>query len=156
MSVLTIQNAIIAKVTAEAVDGGKLASVALIGKTAYPGMILASYPYVGVEIGHREEDPGANNEMKSTIQYLCSVYVHSDVSLDDAYAQREALLDDGNGNGLENVLRSIVPQTDLGAWQAYIREVRYESSLTDGRRQNGTEWIAMAVIRYEVKAVIFY
>lgn len=156
MSVLIIQNKILEKIEAAAVPGGKLASVQLIGKTAYPGLLSMAYPYVGLEIGHRLEEPTTQNEMSSVIQFMVSIFVHSDVSLDDAYNQREMLLDDGNGNGLENVLRSIVPQTDLGAWQSYIKEIRYESSLADGRKQNGTEWLAMAVIRFEVRAAISY
>ena len=101
---IAIKTEIINEFVAQMGTGGKLSTVKAIGPTAFPESGV--YPYVGVELIKSTEEFVANHKIRANFTFAISISVKSTTLLQDAYTARDAIIDDGTGNGVQPLLRS--------------------------------------------------
>ena len=103
---LAIKEAIITVFTASQGASGTLYAVKAVGPTGYNETGVS--PYVGVELIKTSESFGASHQIKIKMSFGISVSVTSTTLLQDAYKARDLIIDDGNGNGIQPLLRNSI------------------------------------------------
>ena len=144
-----IKQAIINAFAAQQGASGKLASVLAIGPTAFPE--ANAYPYIGVDIVKTKEEFIGNHHMRISIDFGISCSVKSITLLQDAYTQRDVILDDGNGNGYQPILRNMM-YTLLGGLitKCEIGDTIFLSNVSQDKLAAPTEFYADAVTMFHV------
>ena len=144
-----IKQAVLNALVAQQAPGGKLASVQSIGPTAFPES--NTYPYIGCDIIKTKEEFIGNHHMRICIDFGITCSVKTITLLADAYAIRDTLLDDGNGNGFLPVLRNMM-YTLLGGLitKAEIGETIFLSNVSQDRSAAPTEFYADVVVMFKV------
>ena len=150
---VAIKAELIKAFTNEQHPGGKLSSVLAIGPTSYPESGV--FPYVGVDIVKMKEAFIANHKIRLTIDFAISVSVRSTTLLQDAYKVRDALLDDGAGNGLQPILHNnmylllngLIEKSEIG-------DIILLSNIDGDKGAAQTQFFADAVIMYSVNQTI--
>jgi len=128
---------------------GVLAPVLSVGPTSFPES--GTYPYVGVDIVRMNEDFVGNHKVRLTIDFGISISVKSTTLLQDAYTVRDSIIDDGNGNGVQPLLRSIMTSLLGGLIEkAEIGQTILLNNVEDDKTSPPTVFYADAVITYTV------
>jgi hypothetical protein len=107
----------------------RLQLVNSVGPVSFPESGV--FPYVGVEEVNRVEKVIGNHSISSTVNWDISVVVKTtgNMLLQDAVNLRNLVLDDGNNNGVEPILREVNSSLLSGLIsRASIGEVRYFTS----------------------------
>lgn len=127
---------------------GRLSSVKACGYAWLNATRL--YPYISIYAAGRDEEFEATRLKKSTCHYVLGVAYKSSISLEDAYTQIYTLLDDGNGNGLEAVLRDPANYTwGHNCSYSTIKTVRYYDNFEDNNQSAQTTFVAYATVLYD-------
>jgi hypothetical protein len=116
-----------------------------------------AYPYLGVVLLNREEKVNTTKTRLSTIKFGIAILVRSTISLSDAYLQRDLLVDDGNGGGVEPLLRQTIAGW-IGTTQiatAEIKNVSYIDSVgLEPKSSSAGPWTCAAGVEYMVQVII--
>lgn len=149
-----IQQALIDAFTATQSPSGALSSVAAIGETTFNETGL--YPYLSVEWIHTKEDFVAVRKVRITCTFGISISCRSTTLLVDAKRQRDRLIDDGQGGGLQPILRNIMTTTFLGGLieMSHIVETISLSSVQADKGQAQTEYFSDGTTIFEAAATI--
>jgi hypothetical protein len=146
--------AIINRLTAQQ-GTGTLASVRSIGTTTFPEANV--YPYVGVELVHRKEEIWGSLHKKSILTFAISISVRTTAdtsTLADAVSQRDLIIDDGSGNGIEPILRSF--NLDVGgalngtSIKAEILDVLLTTNAAEDKSASPSVYYAEGLIMFQV------
>jgi hypothetical protein len=132
--------------------GGLLPLVATVGKSTWPR--FGSLPYVGVDppsmsLKQRYSAP-RRDKLSLDLRIIAAVQVQSEgdtvINLEQAWEQLVPIIDDGEGNGVQPILRNDVL---LGgnAIETYITSIRL---LWDRAPAGGSSYIAWAELAYNV------
>ena len=153
-NLLAIKNAIKAQLVAEK-QTGRIQSVYAIGDSWLNE--VSNYPYVSVYASSKTEKIEAVRRKRATMSFVIGCAVESDISLEDAYNRLYILMDDGNGAGLENILRDPTHYTwgNLASFSE-LTETRYYDDLGSNKNQALTSFVAYAVIKYDVVQILRY
>jgi len=147
-NVIQVQNALISLIQNSGLN------IAETGKTAYSE--TDAYQYCGVVLLGREEKIIANKGRQSTMKFGIAVTCRSTVSLSDAYSQRDNLVDNGSGTGVEPLLRTLT-YNQLGGLitTAEIKACSYIDSVgLNPKSSSAGSWTASAGIELEVITTI--
>lgn len=144
--------AIIDAFTAEQGVGGKLSSVVSIGTTCFPE--TNAYPYIGVELVQRKESFYTNNQRLSICRWVANISVKDEDLLKNAVDALEVIIDDGEGNGIEPIIRAF-SRNKLGGviFRAELDTTTFMNS-GDDKEAAATEFFAEALVVFATWQVI--
>lgn len=115
---------------------------------------IAVYPYVSVWAAGRTEDWKFSGRRTTTHNFVIGLSYKSTISLDDAYTNLYNMMDNGQGQGLEAVLRDATLFTWGGLCnRSQIVEVQYYDNALD-TSYSATNNVAYAVIKYQAVQLI--
>lgn len=148
-----IKAALINTFTTNQGPSGKLAPVLSIGPTSFPESGV--YPYCGLDIIQMNEAFVANHKIRLTIDFGISISVKTNTLLQDAYTIRDSIIDDGEGNGVQPILRSLMYTLLDGLIEkCEIGKTIFINNVEDDKSAAPTVFYADAVILFTVNQTI--
>ncbi len=148
-----IKQALISLLTTNLGPSGMLSTVKAVGATSYSE--VGVYPYVGVDIIKTTEKFVANHRVRITLDIGISISCRSTTLLIDAYNQRDSILDDGIGNGIQPILRQQMYLFLNGLIQkCEITDTIYLSNVSENKSSAPVEFFADALVIWNVSQII--
>lgn len=157
--VVKIKAALIDVFTTNQGPSGMLSTVKSIGGTSY--CETGVFPYIGVDIIQTKPEFVSIHKLRTSVEFGISISVRSTTLLIDAYNARDIIIDDGNGNGVMQVLREqysqLLSSTNGGIpliEKCDIGQTIFLSNVSENKSSPMTEFFADAVIVFTVYSTV--